>query len=139
MGKTIGKPKQRYAFARPTEPRAPPPQLRPTVSAMSKYRTLSPDPAAGKPERRHGDVGSYWTVAVLVPLSELTCLPPTRVVLARLRYVRMARKNGTVLPPIEIGVNSRGAPWLIDGNHRLTEARQARQAAILTKFTFAGT
>jgi hypothetical protein len=110
-----------------------------TELALPRYRALPRDDGAGRPSRQHGDVGSYWTVPVLVPLSELTGLRAIIYNFGRLFRVRTARQKGIALPPIQIGVNRHGHMWLIDGNHRLTEARDSGQQDILARFTFGGT
>src|SRR5271157_1066177 len=102
MGKTLGRPKQRLAMnlARP----GPPAPCTPTELALERYRAQPRDPNAGTPWRGHGQVGSYWTVPVMVPLSELTGLHAIVFNIGRLYRVRMARKHGTTLPPLSLGV-----------------------------------
>ena len=51
----------------------------------------------------------------------------------------MARQKGITLSPIELGVSRHGYVWIVDGNHRLSEARESGQAAIVARFTFGGT
>jgi hypothetical protein len=135
MGKTLSKPRLRYATARPP---APPP-LQPTDPALARYRSLAPDRSAGVPWRQHGEVGSYWTVPTRVPLSELTGLTAIVFNIGRLHRVRRARQDGVPLPPIRLGVKYSGRIWIIDGNHRVTEARESGQHDIEAVFTFAGT
>lgn len=105
---------------------------------MAQYRALAPDHAAGKPRRQQGDVGTYWTVPVSVPLSELTGVRATVFNIGRLYRVRMARQKSITLPPIQLGVSRQGYVWIIDGNHRVSEARESRQPSIMARFTFGG-
>jgi hypothetical protein len=88
----------------------------------------------------HADrLGSYWTIAVDVPATELAGLRPVVQSRARLREVTAARKAGYYLPPIELGVFRDGSAWIVDGNHRLADARQARLPSAPAVFTFVGT
>jgi hypothetical protein len=58
---------------------------------------------------------------------------------ARLKSVTTARKAGTFLPPIELGVFKNGTAWIVDGNHRLIDARKAPLLSVPVTFTFVGT
>jgi hypothetical protein len=109
----------------------------------NKYRSAPADPDRGSPIHQYGElnawrVGDYWTVAVDVPLSELAALKPVLQSKSRLASMREARLNGVALPPIEIGVFPDGSGWLMDGNHRLLDARKAGLASVESIFTFAG-
>ena len=106
---------------------------------MAQYRALARDHGAGQPRRQQGDVGTYWTVPVPVPLSEMTGVRATVFNIGRLARVRMARQKGIMLSPIQLGVSRHGYVWVVDGNHRLSEARESGQAAIMARFTFGGT
>jgi hypothetical protein len=105
---------------------------------MAQYRALAQDHRAGRPRRQDGDVGTYWTVPVPVPLSELTGVQATIFNIGRLYRVRMARQKSIMLPPIQLGVSRHGRVWIVDGNHRLSEARESGQPTIMTRFTFSG-
>jgi len=50
-----------------------------------------------------------------------------------------ARKEGLSLPAIELGVFRDGTAWIVDGNHRLIDARKARLPSVPVTFTFVGT
>lgn len=111
---------------------------------FNRYRHLSPDEARGNPLHAWGQLhadklGSYWTIEVDVPLRELAALRPVLQSQARLRSVTTARKAGKPLPPLELGVYRDGSAWIVDGNHRLIDARQAGLASIPVTFTFVGT
>ncbi|MCJ7598224.1 MAG: hypothetical protein MUO41_06300 [Methyloceanibacter sp.] len=111
---------------------------------FNNYRHLSPDEARGNPLHAWGQLhadklGSYWTIEVDVPLRELAVLRPVLQSKARLRSVTAARKAGKPLPPLELGVYRDGSAWIVDGNHRLIDARQAGLASIPVTFTFVGT
>ena len=113
-------------------------------AGFSKYRGLPPDETLGNPLHKYGSVhagrlGSYWTTAVDVPATELTSLRPVVQSRARLRDVTNARKAGRSLPPVELGVFQDGSAWIVDGNHRLADARQARLPSVPVVFTFVGT
>jgi len=138
MGKALGRPRQRYIMSAMARMPAPPP-IPGTELALARYRALPPNHGAGRPARQHGRVGSYWTVPARVPLSELTGLTAIVYNVGRLYRVRMARQGGIVLPPIQCGVRQNGSMWLIDGNHRLTDARSVGQTDIEVIFTFEGT
>lgn len=108
---------------------------------FNKYRDLAVDVAAGSPLQQWGEVhrhlvGDYWTVPVDVPLAELSGLRAVVQDRKRLTSVRRAIEGGAVLPPIEIGVSRSGGGWLVDGNHRLVEARKSGRATISARFTF---
>lgn len=111
---------------------------------FNRYRHLSSDEARGNPLHAWGQLhadklGSYWTIEVDVPLRELAALRPVLQSQARLRSVTTARKAGKPLPPLELGVYRDGSAWIVDGNHRLIDARQAGLASIPVTFTFVGT
>ena len=111
---------------------------------FNKYRRLPSDETFGNPLHKYGTVhsdrlGSYWTIAVDVPATELAGLRPVVQSRARLRDVTAARKAGHYLPPIELGVFRDGSAWIVDGNHRLADARQARLPSVPAVFTFVGT
>jgi hypothetical protein len=111
---------------------------------FNRYRHLPPDEARGNPLHAWGQLhadklGSYWTIEVNVLLKELAALRPVLQSKARLRSVTTARKAGKTLPPLELGVYRDGSAWIVDGNHRLIDARQAGLASIPVTFTFVGT
>lgn len=113
-------------------------------AGFNKYRMLPPDEILGNPLYKYGAVhahrlGSYWTVAVDVPLTELAALRPVVQSRGRLRDVMEARKAGILLPPIELGVFLDGSAWIVDGNHRLADAQKAGLASVPVVFTFVGT
>ena len=115
-----------------------------STSGFNRYRHLPPDETRGNPLHAWGQVhasklGSYWTVETLVPLSELTTLRPVLQSKARLKSVTTARKEGKPLPVLELGVFRDGTAWIVDGNHRLIDARQAKLASVPVTFTFVGT
>lgn len=88
----------------------------------------------------HADkLGSYWTVETDVPLSELAVLRPVIQSKARLASVTAARKAGKPLPTLELGIYRDGSAWIVDGNHRLIDARRATLPSIPVTFTFVGT
>lgn len=110
---------------------------------FNKYRGLPRDEAAGNPLYKYGTVhadrlGSYWTTEVDVPATELAHLRPVVQSRGRLLEVMKARKEGRVLPPIELGVFRDGSAWIVDGNHRLVDARRARLPSVPVIFTFVG-
>ena len=114
------------------------------LRGFNAYRDLPADPTRGNPLHAWGAVhasklGSYWTIPVAVPLAELAALRPVVASKARLASVARARQDGVALPPIEVGVFPQGGAWIVDGNHRLVDARQARLAAVPVVFTFVGT
>ena len=84
-------------------------------------------------------LGSYWTVPTRIPLMELTGLPAFVHTWWRLQSIEQAKRDGVCLPPIELGVHPDGRIWLVDGNHRLTEARQSGRYDIEARLTFVGT
>jgi hypothetical protein len=111
---------------------------------FNRYLPLSPDEARGNPLHAWGQLhanklGSYWTITASVPLKELSALHPVLQSKARLRSVTAARKEGKSLPPLELGVCRDGSAWIVDGNHRLIDARQAGLASVPVTFTFVGT
>jgi hypothetical protein len=111
---------------------------------FNRYRHLSPDDARGNPLHAWGQLhadklGSYWTTEVDVPLGELALLRPVLQSKARLNSVASARKAGKPLPPLELGIYQDGSAWIVDGNHRLIDARRAGLASIPVTFTFVGT
>lgn len=121
-------------------------EIEAAVSAVgfNKYRWLLPDEALGNPLHKYGAVhsgrlGSYWTTEVRVPLAELAGLRPVVQSRSRLGDVAGARRIGRVLPPVELGVFRDGSAWIVDGNHRLADARQSRLPDIPVVFTFVGT
>jgi hypothetical protein len=83
-------------------------------------------------------VGSCWTIPVLLSLAELRGFQPVIHTRARLQSIRSAVRSGIALPPIELGVFDNSTAWLIDGNHRLTEARESGRPSILARLTFVG-
>lgn len=110
---------------------------------LSKYRQMPADDNRGNPLRSYGAVhagrlGSYWTIQVDVPLADLGQLRPVLQSKARLKSVRDARERGMDLPPVEIAVYRDGSAWIVDGNHRLIDARQAGMSSIPVVFTFVG-
>lgn len=114
------------------------------LRGFNRYRHLSPDDARGNPLHAWGQLhadklGSYWTIAVDVPLKELALLRPVLQSKARLKSVTTARREGKPLPPLELGIYQDGSAWIVDGNHRLIDARQAGLASIPVTFTFVGT
>lgn len=111
---------------------------------FNRYRDLPADEARGNPKHAWGAVhanrlGSYWTVAIDVPLIELAGLRPVMQSSARLKSVTAARKESLFLPAIELGVFKDGTAWIVDGNHRLIDARKARLPSVPVTFTFVGT
>lgn len=115
-----------------------------STHGFNRYRHLSPDDTRGNPLHSWGQVhanklGSYWTVETTVPLAELSALRPVLQSKARLKSITAARKEGTPLPVLELGVFRDGTAWIVDGNHRLIDARQAKLAFIPVTFTFVGT
>jgi len=116
----------------------------PPPSGFNRYRDLPVDETLGNPLHKWGSVhadklGSYWTVITDVPVSELSGLRPVKQTAARLKSVTAARLAGKQLPPIELGVFKNGSAWIVDGNHRLIDARKARLASVPVTFTFVGT
>jgi hypothetical protein len=114
------------------------------LAGFNKYRDLPTDADRGNPLHAWGVIhanklGTYWTVAVDVPLSELAVFRPVVQSTTRLKSVTSARKLGKPLPPIEIGVYRNGSGWLVDGNHRLIDARKAGLPRVSAIFTFVGT
>jgi hypothetical protein len=110
---------------------------------FNRYRDLPADAARGNPLHTWGSVhanklGSYWTIEVEVPLSELADLRPVAQTAARLKSVTVARKEGKYLPPVELGVFKDGTAWIVDGNHRLIDARKAHLPSVPVTFTFVG-
>lgn len=98
----------------------------------------------GNPQHAWGTVhanrlGTYWTIEVDVPLAELAALRPVTQSTARLKSVTTARKEGKYLPPVELGVFKDGSAWIVDGNHRLIDARKAQLPSVPVTFTFVGT
>lgn len=113
------------------------------MSDFTKYRDLPADPYRGSPVHQWGAVhsfrlGTYWTEPVEVPVSELASLRPVLQSKSRLKSVANARLEGVDLPPIEIGVFRDGSGWIVDGNHRLIDARQAGLYSVPVIFTFVG-
>jgi hypothetical protein len=112
------------------------------MRGFNRYRQLPPDEMHGNPLRAWGNpdkVGSYWTIAVYVPVADLSVLRPVVQSKVRLTSIANARKAGKILPPLEIGVYKDGSAWIVDGNHRLLDARRANLALIPVTFTFVGT
>jgi GNAT superfamily N-acetyltransferase len=108
---------------------------------FNRYRDLPLDPYAGSPLAQYGQVhaaslGEYWTVPVNVPLIDLSSLRAMAQSKSRLTSIRNARLRGVPLPPIEIAVYQNGSGWIVDGNHRLVDARKAQLASIPVRFTF---
>ena len=115
-----------------------------STSGFNRYRHLSPDETRGNPLHAWGQIhanklGSYWTVETLVPLKVLGALRPVLQSKARLKSVTTARKEGKPLPVLELGIFRDGSAWIVDGNHRLIDARQAKLGSIPVTFTFVGT
>lgn len=115
-----------------------------STRGFNEYRHLPPDEAHGNPLRSWGQLhadklGSYWTIAVDVPLKELAVLRPVLQSKARLQSVTTARKDGKPLPLLELGIYRDGSAWIVDGNHRLIDARQAKLPSVPVTFTFVGT
>jgi hypothetical protein len=113
-------------------------------AGFNRYRHLPADETRGNPLHTWGHVhanklGSYWTVETRVPLSELAALRPVLQSKARLKSVTAARKEGKPLPALELGIFRDGSAWIVDGNHRLIDARQAKRPSIPVTFTFVGT
>ncbi len=111
---------------------------------FNKYRAIEPDEQRGNPLYSYGStwswkLGSYWTVPVMVPVSELVCLRPVVQTKARLQSVREARERGIDLPAVEVGVFAGGTGWIVDGNHRLADAIANGDSFVPVTFTFAGT
>ena len=114
------------------------------IVGFNKYRGLPIDDAMGNPLHKYGIVnafrlGSYWTTEVDVPREELAVLSPVVQSRTRLRDVANARRSGCSLPPIELGVFRDDSAWIVDGNHRLVDARQAQLPSVPVVFTFVGT
>lgn len=108
---------------------------------FNKYRSLPRDMDRGSPLDQWGTVhawrlGTYWTIPADVPLQELSGIKAVIQSKARLADIRQARERGLALPPIELGVFRDGSVWLIDGNHRLADARKARLPSLPVVFTF---
>ena len=113
------------------------------ASNFNRYRSLPVDRERGSPIHQYGDVwkafvGNHWTVPTSVLLDELRGIKAVVQQKKRFDSVKLARMSGVVLPPIEIGVYRDGSGYLIDGNHRLADARRAKLPAIETTFTFGG-
>ena len=111
---------------------------------FNQYRDLPADPDRGNPLHAWGAVhagrlGTYWTRPIDVPLQDLSDLHPVLQSAARLKSVQSARKSGFSLPPIELGVFRDGSAWIIDGNHRLIDARSSSLSHVPVIFTFVGT
>lgn len=114
-----------------------------TADGFNKYRVLPVDETRGNPLHSWGSthatkLGTYWTVAVDVPLRELAGLRPVQQTLARVRSVTAARKAGRPVPPIELAVFNDGSAWIVDDNHRLIDARKAGLPTAAVTFTFVG-
>lgn len=110
---------------------------------FNAYRHLPPDETLGNPLYKWGSVhanklGSYWTTVVDVPVGELAALRPVLQSKARLTSITAARKAGQPLPPLELGVYRDGSAWIVDGNHRLIDARRAKLVTFPVTFTFVG-
>ncbi len=113
------------------------------LEGFGKYRDLPRDPHRGNPLHQWGMIhadklGTYWTIAVEIPLCELASLRPVMADRARVKSVASARASGVELPPIELGVYRDGSAWIVDGNHRLIDARRAGLASLRVIFTFVG-
>jgi hypothetical protein len=111
--------------------------------SLLRYRDLPRDEARRSPLDVYGAVhagrlGSWWTVPVFVPLAELAGLRAVVMDRNRMTSVRQARLDGVGLPPIEVSVHPDGSAWIVDGNHRLVDARRSRQPGIWATFTFVG-
>lgn len=114
------------------------------TKGLNRYRRLPADETRGNPLHSwgalHADkVGTYWTIIIDVPVKELSALRAVVQSKARLASVTGARKRGGALPPIELGVYPNGAGWIVDGNHRLIDARKAGLESVPVTFTFVGT
>jgi len=46
--------------------------------------------------------------------------------------------SGASLPPLEVAVYRDGNGWIVDGNHRLVDARKAKLPFVMARFTFVG-
>jgi GNAT superfamily N-acetyltransferase len=108
---------------------------------FNQFRTLPADPERGNPLAAFGaihadKVGTYWTVPVEVPLSDLASVRAVLQSKGRVTSIAEARRRGIELPPIELGIFNDGSAWIVDGNHRLLEARKARLPSLSVVFTF---
>ena len=113
------------------------------ATSFERYRLLPVDEAAGSPIAQWGAINAYrvgphWTIPVTVPLSELSGLKAVVQDRQRVSSVHEALTSGVALPPIEVGVYKGGGAWIVDGNHRLAEARKAKRPTVDVRFTFAG-
>lgn len=113
-------------------------------ATFDKYRNrCCRDPDRGSPLDQWGAahawrLGTYWTVPVEVPLQDLAHIQAVVQSKARLADIRRARERDVPLPPIEVSVFRDGSAWLVDGNHRLADARRAHLPSIPVTFTFVG-
>lgn len=71
-----------------------------------------------------------------VPLAELSGLKAVVQHKNRVASVHSALESDVELSPIEIGVYKGGGGWIVDGNHRLAEARCYKRPTIDVRFTF---
>ncbi len=109
--------------------------------SLLKYKSLPADPGRGSPIHQWGAInawrlGDHWTVEVDVPLSDLESVDAEAIDRGRLASVKAHRLSDGSLPPIELAVWPDGSSWIVDGNHRLVDARQARLPSIRTIFTW---
>lgn len=110
------------------------------MGAFDQFRSLPVDVTRSSPRQnwplwRHM-VGDYWTVPSIIQISELKSLRPFLVDKSRVRSIQEARRKGSKLPPIEIGVFRDGSGWIVDGNHRLIAARKSKDKFAEVIFTF---
>jgi len=108
---------------------------------FNQFRTLPADPDRGDPLHAFGALhadrlGTYWTIPVEVPLAGLVSVRAVLQSKARVASIAEARRNGVTLPPIELGIFKDGSAWVVDGNHRLLEARKAHLPSLSVVFTF---
>ena len=111
-----------------------------TVNLFDLYSHLpsdgGSDPRRGVPAYAASCLGSYWTEEAAVPLEHLADVDAAAISDTRWASVAQARRDGKALPPIEISVWRNGETYLVDGNHRLEDARESGQPNIRVKFTF---
>lgn len=111
-----------------------------TVNLFDLYHRTPPgrggDPRRGVPAWAASQLGSYWTEPVDVPLHCLEDVDAAAISDDRAADVASARINKIELPPIEIAVRKSGDTYLVDGNHRLEDARESGADSINVMFTF---
>lgn len=106
---------------------------------FSKYSNTEPsgqNPKEGVPESIHFNLGNYWTKPVDVPIEELANIEIAAVSDRSKARVKAAAEEGKELPPVEIAVWRDGETHVLDGNHRIAEARERGSSSIKVKFTF---